>query len=86
MTADDIIAHYGSITAAAESLGVTVPAVRKWRRQGVPIDRQIDAVEDSRGRLQPDEAARALLGRYADIYRQLFEGSPTCSQTTDGAG
>lgn len=40
MTRNDIIKHYGSITAACEALSYSRYAIWRWKRTGVPIRAQ----------------------------------------------
>jgi len=59
----DVIAHFGTETAAAKALGCTKSAVNQWKEdRPIPLERAIRAQAASNGRLRLDLS--------------LYEGTP----------
>jgi hypothetical protein len=52
MTHDDLVAHYGSASAAARELGYSKQAVSHWKRSGIPFDAQFRIQNKTKGRLK----------------------------------
>jgi hypothetical protein len=58
MTVDELIAHFGSVSATARALGVKDPSVSEWKATGVvPELRQYQAEIASGGKLKADTPA-----------------------------
>lgn len=58
MTAEELIAHFGSVSATARALGVKDPSVSEWKATGiVPELRQYQAEIATGGRLKADKPA-----------------------------
>lgn len=49
MTYSDVIAHFGSVLAAAERIGIRDKAIYKWKKKRIPYERQcqIQALTDN---------------------------------------
>ena len=62
MTPEQVIEHFGSITAVATALKLQPPSVSGWKAQGkVPIDRQCQIEVITGGRLVADRGALNML-------------------------
>ena len=58
MNAEELIAHFGGVSATARALGVKAPSVSEWRASGVvPELRQYQAEIASGGVLKADTPA-----------------------------
>lgn len=58
MTADELISHFGSVSATARALGVKDPSVSEWKTSGeVPELRQYQAEIATGGKLKADRPA-----------------------------
>lgn len=56
MTPDDLIGHFGSVTATARALGVRPPSVSEWKATGrVPQGRQFQAEVLTDGALRAEQ-------------------------------
>ncbi len=54
MNYQSMLAHFGTATAAADALGITVQAVSKWKIHGIPRGRQYEIQFITGGRLRAD--------------------------------
>lgn len=52
MTHQDLVAHYGTATKAAEALGYTKQAISHWKRAGIPFDAQWRIQMKTKGKLR----------------------------------
>lgn len=57
MTLQDLLDHWGTVSAVARALGASDSTVSEWREQGVPDGRQYQAQLATKGRLQADKPA-----------------------------
>lgn len=58
MTYDDLIQHFKTQRAVAETLGLTQPSISDWKERGVPHLRQIQIETITRGKLRADPEAK----------------------------
>lgn len=58
MTANQVIEHFGSITAVAKALGIKPPSVHEWTtRKRVPWLSQLEIEEITKGKLRHNPEA-----------------------------
>ena len=58
MTYDQVIKHFGGVSAAANALGVTRSAVSQWRKDGITHPRQCAIELATKGALKADKVKR----------------------------
>lgn len=59
MKFQDLVKHFGTQAAAAKRLGVSPPALVKWKKEGIPPLRQLHIQHVTRGRLKASHRALA---------------------------
>lgn len=58
MTPEQLISHFGSVSATARALGVKDPSVSEWKTSGIVPDlRQYQAEIATKGKLKADKPA-----------------------------
>jgi hypothetical protein len=54
MTTDQAIRHFRTQKALALALGVSLQVVHNWTKRGIPLNRQLDIEDLTRGKLKPE--------------------------------
>lgn len=58
MNYNDLIAHWGGLSKAAQALGLERQKVFVWKKRRIPSKWQLKASTASKGRLKPDATAK----------------------------
>ena len=69
MTYDQLAAHFGGPTRAADALGIEDRrTVHAWKRRGVPARWQMKAEKVSGGKLRADKESRREAAEFASYF------------------
>ena len=60
MTYIQVVRHFGSLTAAAQALGLPLSTVSDWRDEGVPYGRQCEIQLRTDGALKANPQPKAV--------------------------
>ena len=52
---DEVISHFGGVSATAKKLDVVQPAVSNWRHRGIPLDKAVRIETLTKGRFKAKE-------------------------------